>query len=64
MADGKDTGGRMTAGGSRKAANFIHDLLRGRKDAVTFFIDDEGVLKELGTGKVIQVRYPQTKDSN
>lgn len=59
MAKGKfpDVEGRLTGDGSRRALNFIQDLLRGRKDAVTFYMDKEGVLRELGTGKDIEVVY-------
>lgn len=53
-----DTHGRMTGNGSRRALNYIQDLLRGRKQAVTFYMDGE-CIRELGTGKEIEVIYPQ-----
>lgn len=59
MADGlPNVEGRLTGPGTRRALNFIQDILRGRKDAVTFYQDKNGVLRELGTGKEIDVVYP------
>ena len=50
--------------GSRRALSLINDVARGRKKAVTFFIDKEtGNLIESHTELSIEVKY-RTRNSN
>ena len=50
--------------GSRRALSLINDVVRGRKKAVTFFIEQEtGQLIESHSELSIEVKY-RTKQSN
>lgn len=56
--------GVLTKEGQLRANNFILDLLRPkgngpgyRKDAVTFILDSDGNIKEIGTGKTCEVQW-------
>lgn len=56
-ATGFESNPRLSNSGARCALSFVEEVVSGKRQAVTFYRDKDGTIRELGTKKEIDVRY-------